>query len=76
LILYREVAQAWVGITVQDIDARLSGYFNLPGQKGVLVRMVEPRSPAQDAGLKDGDIIIEIAGQSVSDPKRLRHLSP
>ena len=75
LILYGEVVQAWVGITVQDIDARLSGYLNPPGQKGVLIRMVEPGSPAQNAGLKDGDIIIEIANKSVQSAAEYRSIA-
>ncbi|MBW2540361.1 MAG: Do family serine endopeptidase [Deltaproteobacteria bacterium] len=60
LIRYGEVIQAWVGITVQDLDARTAGYLNLPGNNGVLIKDVEHDSPAQKAGLQDGDILLAL----------------
>ncbi len=75
LILYGEVVQAWVGITVQDIDNRLAQYLKLPGQKGVLVKMVEAKSPAQDAGLKDGDIILEIQNRPIKSAGEYRSIA-
>ena len=34
LIQYGEVKQAWIGITVQDVDEKLANYLNVPGKKG------------------------------------------
>ena len=46
LTLYGKIVRTQVGITAQDINAGLSGYLDLPGQKGVVVRMVESQDPA------------------------------
>ena len=60
LIRYGEVIQAWIGITVQDLDAQTASYLNLPGNNGVLIKDVEHDSPAQKAGLQDGDILLAL----------------
>ncbi|UCF91400.1 MAG: Do family serine endopeptidase [Desulfobacterales bacterium] len=65
LIQYGEVTQAWIGIRVQDLDDRLAQYLKVPGQRGILVQAVEPRSPSQDAGLQEGDIILAIQNKDV-----------
>ena len=49
LIQYGEVIQAWIGITVQNIDEKLTRYLKIPDIKGVMVTSVEPKSPAQKA---------------------------
>jgi Do/DeqQ family serine protease len=66
LIQYGEVKQAWIGILVQDIDERLANYLKVPGKKGVIVKSVEPKSPAETAGLKESDIIISIGSNIVN----------
>jgi len=66
LIQYGEVIQAWIGITVQDIDEKLARYLKMPDIKGVIVTSVEPESPAQRAGLKEGDIILSIDNQKMA----------
>lgn len=65
LIRYGEVIQAWVGITVQDIDEKLAGYLNLTDRKGVLVTAVEKESPALMSGIRDGDIIRSVGKRKV-----------
>jgi len=66
LIQYGEVIQAWIGITVQNIDEKLARYLKMPDIKGVIVTSVEPESPAQKAGLKEGDIILSIDNQKMA----------
>jgi Do/DeqQ family serine protease len=65
LILYGEVIQAWLGILVQDLDAELAAYMNVPGKKGVVIKSVETGSPAREAGLNNGDIILSIANKTI-----------
>jgi Do/DeqQ family serine protease len=60
LIHHGEVVPAWIGLTVQDVDARLAQYLQLPGNKGVLVKRVVQKSPADRAGIQDGDIILSL----------------
>lgn len=60
LIRYGEVIQPWIGITVQNLDQRLAQYLKVSGIKGVIVKEVEPASPAGKAGVCEGDIILSI----------------
>ena len=66
LIQYGEVKQAWIGITVQDMDEKLASYLAAAGKKGVIVKSVEPQSPAEKAGLKESDIIFSIGNKKVN----------
>ena len=60
LIEHGEVQQAWIGVTVQNIDADLARYLNIPRDGGVIVKAVEKDSPADRAGIREGDIIVAI----------------
>ncbi len=66
LIQYGEVIQAWIGITVQNIDEKLARYLKIPNIKGVMVTSVEPKSPAQKAGLQESDIILSIGNKKIN----------
>jgi len=65
LIRYGEVVPAWVGIVVQNLDKKLAQYLKLPSVKGVLVKDVERKSPAIAAGIREGDIIVDVGGRSI-----------
>jgi Do/DeqQ family serine protease len=70
LIQYGEVKRAWIGITVQDMDETLASYLKVPGKGGVIIKSVEPQSPAEKSGLKESDIVLSIGDnevRSVSD---------
>ena len=64
LIRYGEVIQAWIGITVQNLDQRLAQYLKVSGIKGVIVKEVEPASPAAKAGVREGDIVLSIGDRN------------
>ncbi len=66
LIRYGEVIQAWIGITVQNIDEKLARYLKIPDLKGVIVTSVEPESPAQKAGMQESDILLSIGNQKIA----------
>ncbi len=65
LIKYGEVIPAWTGIIIQNIDNHLAQYLNLPANKGVVVKEIEPKSPAQKSGIQEGDIILSLNDQKV-----------
>ena len=60
LIKHGEVIQPWIGVTVQNIDEKLARYLSFQRKSGVLVKAVEKNSPANRAGIRNGDIIISI----------------
>ena len=66
LIQYGEVKQAWIGITVQDMDEKLASYLAVSGKKGVIIKSVDSQSPAEKAGLKESDIIFSIGNNRVT----------
>jgi serine protease Do len=65
LIKYGEVIPAWTGIIIQNIDKHLAQYLNIPDDMGVVVKEIEPKSPAQRSGIQEGDIIISLNDQKV-----------
>jgi Do/DeqQ family serine protease len=66
LIQYGEVKQAWIGVAVQELDEKTAQYLKYPGRKGVMIKMVEPESPAQRAGLREGDILVAIGSKKIA----------
>lgn len=67
LIKYGRMRDIWFGFKVQDINPMLAQHFNLETMDGVLVNFVDQNAPAYQAGLRKGDIIIEINGQKISN---------
>jgi len=65
LIAHGEVIDAWVGAWVQDLDSSLTRYFKLPKKQGVMISGVDADSPAREAGLREGDVILAIDGRKV-----------
>lgn len=71
IISHGKVTRGWLGVHVQEITPSLAKGLNLPNQKGALVADVEPGSPAAQAGVKSGDIIVDYDGHAVNDPRDL-----
>jgi len=65
LIKYGEVIPAWIGVTVQDLDAELAQYLKATGVKGVLVKKTDASGPAFKAGIHVGDIIRSIGSRKI-----------
>jgi Do/DeqQ family serine protease len=66
LIQYGEVIQAWIGITVQNMDESLARYLEVPGNKGIVIKTVEPKSPAKKAGIQESDIILSLDNKKIN----------
>ncbi len=67
LIEKGSVTRAHLGVMIQELTADLAKNFGLDDNHGVLIGDVSDGSPAAAAGLKSGDIIVEIDGQPVKD---------
>jgi serine protease Do len=63
LIEKGRVVRGWMGIEVMPLDEVLAKQFSVPDGKGVLVNNVLPGSPAQSAGMRRGDVVVEFNGR-------------
>jgi len=64
-------AQAWLGVELQDVDAQMAKALDLREGEGALVSRVVDDSPAAEAGIEDGDVIVSFDGQRVRDANEL-----
>ncbi len=60
---------AFLGVRLQALSADLANYFGVKADGGALVLNVEKDSPAQKAGLKDGDVIVQLDGKNIQNPE-------
>jgi serine protease Do len=65
------VKRAYLGIGIQTLTHQLAEQFGLKVREGVLVGDVQPRSPAAEAGIKVGDVILKLNGKPVGDMQQL-----
>ncbi|HEU4605979.1 MAG TPA: trypsin-like peptidase domain-containing protein [Nitrososphaera sp.] len=71
LIEKGRVTRPWIGVASMKVTPQLARYYGLPASEGALIAKVEPYSPADDAGLRKGDIIEGIDGSRVEDPSQI-----
>jgi serine protease Do len=67
LIKSGKVVRGYLGVAIQDLTPDLATFFGLKLAKGALVSHITEESPAERAGLKRGDIIIEYQGTPIED---------
>ena len=60
-----KVSRGWLGVSIQEITSDLAEGLGLDSPKGALVSQVMPDSPAEKAGLKERDVIIEFDGNEI-----------
>ncbi len=72
LISYGSVARGYLGVMIQDVTPALAREFKLKDSSGALVGDVVSKGPADKAGFKDGDVVLEYNGRKVIDSRRLR----
>jgi serine protease Do len=67
LIKTGNVTRGYLGIVIQDLTPELAKSFGLDDHKGILVAEVTEDSPAEKAGLRQGDVILEFNGKPVEE---------
>jgi serine protease Do len=73
LVKKGKVTRGWLGVGVQPLTPELSKSFGVSGE-GVLVNQVMPKSPAEAAGLKVGDLLLSVDGKVIKDPRELQRV--
>ena len=69
-----EVERGWLGVSIQDVDRNLADSFGLDRPRGALIAQAGKGSPAEDAGLKSGDIIVSFDGHDIETSADLPHI--
>ena len=80
LIARGRVVRGWLGVVIQDLTADLAASFGVREREGVLVAEVMKDGPAEVAGLRAGDVVVEVNGAPVRDvpdlQRRVAALAP
>lgn len=74
LMNFGEVQRGFLGVMIQDVNAQLAEKEDLGVTRGVFIAEVNEGSSAQDAGIKKGDVIIEVEGQAVTTSAGLQEI--
>ena len=72
LVAHGEVKRAWMGVTLAELTPELADGFGIKNKQGVVIQDVLRGEPAEQAGLRRGDIIVELEGQPVVDLQKFR----
>lgn len=59
--------RGWLGVDVSDLTPDMTAKLGLAGSQGAFVNRVVPGSPAQEAAIQPGDVILQVAGRPVGD---------
>ena len=71
LIEFGETKRGWLGVRIQDVSKEIAEVEKLKKPEGALVASVGKNSPAERAGIKAGDIILEFDGKKINTMKKL-----
>jgi len=72
LINLGKVRRSWLGVYIQDVTPEIAEQFGLSEAKGVLVGDVIEGSPAEEAGMERGDVIVKVNDEEVNSPEELQ----
>jgi serine protease Do len=71
LVSHGKVVRGYIGIGIQDLTPSLADSFGLSSHEGALISDVQPDSPGARAGLRSGDVVTAIDGQTILSASRL-----
>jgi serine protease Do len=74
LVKYKKVVRGWLGVSIQEVTSDLAEEFGVKDLKGALVSGVMKKSPAEKAGIRQGDVILQYNGKIVEDTGHLRNM--
>ena len=67
-------SSGWIGVLIQDVNEKIAGKAKLDNEEGAYVKEVVKNSPADSAGIQEGDVIIEYDGKKLFDSDELAKL--
>ncbi|MEM7073185.1 MAG: PDZ domain-containing protein, partial [Pseudomonadota bacterium] len=68
--LYGQTRRGWLGVRIQNVTEEIAESLGLDRAYGALVGLVNSTGPAQDAGVRAGDVIVEFDGKQVTSSRR------
>ncbi len=71
LISGGKVVRGYIGATIQDVTPEIADSLGISGRKGALVADLTPGGPSETAGLKPGDVVLQIDGHEVNSASDL-----
>ena len=72
LVNHGRVIRPWLGVEPITVNHYIATHYHLSTEKGVLIVTVVENSPAEEAGLQEGDVIIGFAGEEITSADELR----
>jgi serine protease Do len=72
LVAHGEVKRAWLGVQLAELTPELAEGFGIHGDQGVVIQEVLKNQPAERAGIRRNDVIVEFEGQPVADVQKFR----
>ncbi|OGW28155.1 MAG: hypothetical protein A2X56_04550 [Nitrospirae bacterium GWC2_57_13] len=74
LIQHKKVVRGWLGVSIQEVTSDLAQEFGARDLRGAIVSGVVKGSPAEKAGIRQGDVILQYNGKLVQDTAHLRNM--
>jgi serine protease Do len=71
LIKTGHVTRSRIGVSIQEVNAQLAESFGLDRPRGALVGSVEDDSPGAKGGIRAGDVILKVAGQTIENSSQV-----
>ena len=68
------VTRSWLGVYIQPLDADAAKALEMESRDGALITQVVVDSPAELAGIEEGDVIVKFDSKKISDPSNLRNI--
>jgi serine protease Do len=69
-----KVIRGWIGVSIQKVTPELKDKFDLPDENGALVSDVVPNGPADESGIKRGDVIVSFDGKPIRESRELPYV--
>ncbi len=66
-----KIERGWLGVQIQNVDEDLASNLELPAPKGALVSSVQAGTPAEGAGIHQGDVILSFDGKEIDQVRQL-----